>query len=232
MSASYHLLLVEDDKASLIALPELLGQRLPRLALDACETPQAALNRLRQIAYDAIISDLRMPGMDGLALLQEAKKLQPLTPFILVTGLSDSTLAARALADGAHHFVQKPIDREQFVHVVRQALEVSVLRRYAQAQEEVLTQVTRRFAHLDENWHHVLETEPPLSQSPALQQLIEQVSQIMRSVAAELAEAYHRRTQIHGRLQELTRERAQPTEEIQLQEWFKQQEWLLRRKKL
>src|SRR5204862_273701 len=78
----------------------------------------SAEEALRLIAahdYDAIVSDIKMPGMDGLALLDEVREIRPETPTLLITGHGEHDLTVRALRGGAYDFIQKPIDREYFV---------------------------------------------------------------------------------------------------------------------
>src|SRR6185312_9331024 len=72
----------------------------------------------RTTDYDAIVSDIKMPGMDGLALLQEIRELRPTTPTLMITGHGERDLAVQALRGGAYDFVQKPIDRDYFVAVL------------------------------------------------------------------------------------------------------------------
>ena len=66
---SARILLVDDDKALLDALPEALQLRMNGVQIDTSETAIEALERIRDTDYDAIVSDIKMPGMDGLALL-------------------------------------------------------------------------------------------------------------------------------------------------------------------
>jgi DNA-binding NtrC family response regulator len=114
-------LIVDDDAALLEALPETLRLRLPSITVETCSDGFAAIERIEANDYQVIISDLRMPALSGLELLQHAARLRPNTPFILLTGHGDTTVAAQALAMGAYLFVEKPLDREAFVAAVEQA---------------------------------------------------------------------------------------------------------------
>jgi two-component system C4-dicarboxylate transport response regulator DctD len=97
------------------------------LALSGFETEtaagaSAALARLAEKRFDALISDVRMPGMDGLALLDAALKADSGLPVILLTGHGDIALAVEAMRAGAHDFLEKPYDADHLVAVLRRAV--------------------------------------------------------------------------------------------------------------
>src|SRR5215208_2888239 len=131
-------LIVDDDPALLQALPETLRLRMNDTAVDACESGLAALDRIAAVDYDAIVSDIKMPGMDGLALLAEIRKLQSDTPTLLITGHGEHDLAVQALRGGAYDFVQKPIDRDYFVASLARAIQMRQLSRQVQEQQRAL----------------------------------------------------------------------------------------------
>jgi two-component system sensor histidine kinase/response regulator len=116
------ILLVDDDRALLDALSKALQLRLKDVEIDTCSTAGHALERILQTDYDVIISDLRMPGVEGLALLGLVRKLRPDTPFILITGDPQSQSAASAKTAGAFQVLPKPVDRDTLIHVVKRAL--------------------------------------------------------------------------------------------------------------
>ena len=126
---SARVLIVDDDPALLQALPETLRLRAGGLAVDTCDSASAALDRIATTDYDAIISDIKMPGMDGLALLAEVRALRPDTPTLLITGHGEHSLAVQALRGGAYDFIQKPIDREYFVASLNRAIQTRQLSR-------------------------------------------------------------------------------------------------------
>src|SRR5437016_5766482 len=111
----FHVLIVDDDPALLQALSETLRLRMEAVRVEVCESAATALKRIASTDYDAIIADIKMPGMDGLELLSEICKLRPETPTLLITGHGDRSLAVQALRGGAYDFIQKPVDREYFL---------------------------------------------------------------------------------------------------------------------
>ncbi|MBV9546450.1 MAG: response regulator [Chloroflexi bacterium] len=115
MTAEGQVLIVDDDTALLQALSETLHLRMPAVTVETSESAPAALERLRATEYDAVVADIKMPGVDGLQLLSEIRQLRPDTPTLLITGHGEHDLAVQALRGGAHDYVQKPIDREYLV---------------------------------------------------------------------------------------------------------------------
>jgi signal transduction histidine kinase len=136
-------LLVDDDPALLVALPETVRTRLDGVQIDVADSAQGALERLESIDYDAIISDIKMPGMDGLALLKEIGRRAPETPTLLITGHGEHELAVAALRGGAYDFIQKPIERDYFVASLSRAIQVRQLRRQVAAQQAALARYTQ-----------------------------------------------------------------------------------------
>jgi two-component system, NtrC family, C4-dicarboxylate transport response regulator DctD len=75
-------------------------------------------------SFDGIlITDIKMPGLDGLGLMKKIRELDPGLPVILITGHGDVPMAVDALREGAYHFIEKPFGSERLVEVARHALE-------------------------------------------------------------------------------------------------------------
>jgi PAS domain S-box-containing protein len=147
---SGRILLVDDDAALLDALPKALRLRMNGLQIDTSETAFDALERIRETDYDAIVSDIKMPGMDGLALLHEIRELRPRTPTLMITGHGERDLAVQALRGGAYDFVQKPIDRDYFVASLERAIELRRLARQVEEQQIALERHARVLEHVDD----------------------------------------------------------------------------------
>src|SRR6266581_2009657 len=122
-------LIVDDDTALLQALPQALSLRLSGVKVDTSDSAPRALEQIQEHEYDAIVSDIKMPGMDGLALLAKIQELRPETPTLLITGHGEHDLAVQALRGGAYDFIQKPIDREYFVASLSRAVQMRQLTR-------------------------------------------------------------------------------------------------------
>ncbi len=133
-----YIIIVDDDPSLLQALPQALYLRIEGIKVDTCKSALEALKYLQERDYDAVVSDIKMPGMDGLALLAKIQELRPETPTLLITGHGDHNLAISALRGGAYDFIQKPIDRDYFVAALRRAIQTHQLRRQVAEQQRVL----------------------------------------------------------------------------------------------
>src|SRR5919201_472444 len=138
------ILIVDDDPALLKALPEAVRLRMQGAQVDTCDSAREALGRIGDVDYDAIVADIKMPGMDGLALLAEIRALRPDTPTVLITGHGHEDLAVLALRGGAYDFIQKPIDREYIVASLTRAIEErAFLEQHAELLERIVEERTR-----------------------------------------------------------------------------------------
>ncbi len=143
MQNTAQILIVDDDTALLQALPQTIYLRLKGIKVDTCDSALVALERIQQTDYDAIVSDIKMPGMDGLELLSKIRELRPDTPVMLITGHGEHDLAIRALRGGAYDYIQKPIDRDLFVAALQRATQTYQLRRRVIEQHIALGQHAR-----------------------------------------------------------------------------------------
>src|SRR2546422_1714458 len=130
-----HVLVVDDDPALLAALPEALRLRMAGVTVDTADSGAAALDRIAAREYEAIVIDVKMPGMDGLALLAEIRARRPDTPVLMITVHGEHALAIQALRGGAYDFIQKPIDRDHFVAALSRAMRAHALNRRGEGRE-------------------------------------------------------------------------------------------------
>jgi two-component system, OmpR family, phosphate regulon sensor histidine kinase PhoR len=141
-------LIVDDDPALLEALPEALRLRMSELLVETCDSAPTALAKIAVEDYDAIVTDIKMPGMDGLALLDEIRKVRPETPTLLITGHGEHDLAIQALRRGAYDYIQKPIDREYFTVSLSRAIERRTLARRIELQRLELERHSHVLEHV------------------------------------------------------------------------------------
>jgi two-component system response regulator FixJ len=112
---------VDDDEAALDSLVVLL--RSEGLNPKAFSSAEAFLAALTPEARGCVISDVRMPGMDGVQLLKTLKAMGCLLPVIVITGHADVTVAVQAMKAGAADFIEKPFESELILRLVRGCLE-------------------------------------------------------------------------------------------------------------
>jgi excisionase family DNA binding protein len=113
--------LVVDDEAS---IRELLSKTLAlaEYEVDTAPDGRAAIERLRLGSYDLLIADLKMPGLDGLSLIREAKRLKSDIPVIIITGFSTESSAIEAVNIGVAGYLTKPFRVPQVLAAAARAL--------------------------------------------------------------------------------------------------------------
>ena len=113
--------LVVDDEAS---IRELLSKTLAlaEYEVDTARDGRAAIERLRLGHYDLLIADLKMPGIDGLSLIREAKRLKADLPVIIITGFSTESSAIEAVNLGVSGYLTKPFRVPQVLAAAARAL--------------------------------------------------------------------------------------------------------------
>jgi len=116
-------LIVDDDAALLDALAETVRLRMPGVSVETMTSAVDALARVSTRHYDAVVADIKMPGIDGLQLLSKLRQLRPQTPVLLMTAHGEQEMAVQALREGAHDYIAKPIDREYFINALKRAFE-------------------------------------------------------------------------------------------------------------
>jgi diguanylate cyclase (GGDEF)-like protein/putative nucleotidyltransferase with HDIG domain len=123
-------ILVVDDDPAILSFIEIILKR-DGYHVSAFTSAQAVLEAVRRAGhdeYDLLLTDLRLPGKDGIELLHEVEDLNSDLVKIVMTGYATVDNAVHCLREGAYDFVEKPIDREQLRAVVERALEYRFLR--------------------------------------------------------------------------------------------------------
>jgi excisionase family DNA binding protein len=113
--------LVVDDEAS---IRDLLAKTLALAEYDVDVAPdgRSALERMRMYPYDLLIADLKMPGMDGLTVIREAKRYKADLPVIIITGFSTESSAIEAVNLGVAGYLTKPFRVPQVLSAAAKAL--------------------------------------------------------------------------------------------------------------
>jgi DNA-binding response OmpR family regulator len=190
------ILLVDDDASLLQMLPQVIRTHMPKVKVVSEASPHNAVRRIQVMKYDAIVSDFSMPDMNGLALLDEVKKAQPLTPFLLMTGVADESLRATARAAGARAILQKPFHPDDFLTLVREALVHTLLWQHLKAQERLLAQITRHVSAFDRR--HLADEPAPLLFLQKTQALTRRLLESLRWSVAARQELYEGVIDLNG----------------------------------
>src|SRR5512134_739806 len=135
-------ILVVDDELSMREFLTILLEREGYRA-DEAENAEQALRMLEEGAYELVISDVNMPGLSGIELLERIKQLTPETAVLLITAYTTAEQAVEAMKLGAYDYIGKPFKVEEIKVLVRNALE----KRQLQRENRILrSEVQERFS--------------------------------------------------------------------------------------
>ena len=138
------LLIVDDEENLRTSLCQAF--RMEGYEVTGAADAQEALALIQEANFDVLLSDLMMPGLDGLSLLEKARVLMPEAVIILMTGQATVESAIRALKGGAYDYILKPFKLEEIFHVVGRGLEQQRLRR----ENLALAEINRRLTEIDQ----------------------------------------------------------------------------------
>jgi len=161
------ILVVDDDELVLRAFRDILeyyGYKVDAVS-DTREAEQLFMNR----TYDVIFSDISMPEMNGIELLEKIRENQPDTPVIMFTGMATVETAADAVRLGAYDYLKKPVGSEMLVNLTKRAVETKKLKEdkkrlekenlsYQADLEVLVAEKTRRLWHQKELLENILES--------------------------------------------------------------------------
>ena len=173
MNNDLTVLIVEDDPHVLLGCQQALA--LEDIRSEGVGSAEQALALVGDNFPGIVISDIRLPGMDGLELLKQLKGRDRTLPVVLITGHGDISMAVGAMRDGAYDFMDKPFSPERLVEVARRALEQRSLAR------EVWS-LRRQLAERDSLEGRII------GRSPAMQQLRELIANVADTSANVLIE--------------------------------------------
>jgi two-component system response regulator FixJ len=117
---SRHIFFVDDE----LKVRQVVGETLEQLSVRVTCFPCASdcIEQLSSQKCDLLITDLRMPEMDGIELARRARLIAPWVPVLIMTGYGDVPTAVEAIKTGAVDFIEKPLDKKSFVRKVKSLL--------------------------------------------------------------------------------------------------------------
>lgn len=115
------ILLVEDDDAVSRSIAQAF--RLEKMALHVCTSVEQALPFIGDPTVGVVVSDVRLPGQDGFAMLAAVRRVDTELPIVLITAYAHIALAIQAIREGAYDFIEKPFSADRLVDIVRRALD-------------------------------------------------------------------------------------------------------------
>lgn len=160
---NYKILVVDDDLEMCALLSDVLkGEGFTVMVLsDSLEASKA----LKREEFDAIVTDLKMKGLKGLDLLEEANKRAPLTPVIIITAFGTIESAIQAMKMGAYDYITKPFQMDELILTVKKALENRFLKK------EVVR--LKKEVEVRYHFHQLIGKSPPMQR---IYDLIERIS--------------------------------------------------------
>ncbi|NVL89977.1 MAG: sigma-54-dependent Fis family transcriptional regulator [Desulfobacterales bacterium] len=122
-------ILVIDDEPDMLMLLRMMIEDNTGHEVETTNNPAEGLKLLKDKHYDLVISDLKMPGMDGIELFDELKKVKPDIPVIIITAYGSLEIADDALKKGVADFITKPFRKDSILFTINRTLELARVQR-------------------------------------------------------------------------------------------------------
>jgi len=122
-------ILVIDDELDMLMLIRMIIEDSTDYEVETTNNPSEGLKMLAERDYDLVITDLKMPGMDGLEVSEELWKIRPDIPVIIITAYGSPEAADEALKKGVADFITKPFRKDTMVFTMNRVLELARVRR-------------------------------------------------------------------------------------------------------
>ncbi len=163
-------LIVDDEANARNALAELMDDA--GYSVSTAADGRTALLQLEQVDPDVVLTDLKMPGMDGLSLIERGRPMSPHTTFIVMTAFATIDTAVKAIKLGAESYLTKPLELDAVMAIVDRALD--------------RTRLSREAAQLRERFDDRFQLGNILGEHPSMQRLMKNIAQVARSRATVL----------------------------------------------
>lgn len=164
------ILVVDDEANARNALAELLDDA--GYVVSTAADGRTALLQMEQVEPDVVLTDLKMPGMDGLSLIERGRPMSPHSTFIVMTAFATIDTAVKAIKLGAESYLTKPLELEAVIAIVDRALE--------------RTRLSREAALLRQRVHERFQFDSIIGEHPAMQRLMKNIAQVAGSRATVL----------------------------------------------
>ncbi|MBM3324706.1 MAG: response regulator, partial [Calditrichaeota bacterium] len=177
------ILVVDDEETILTVLKNLLSIR-GHTAITALDTRQALSLYRNNSSFDAVLTDIRMPGPSGLELLEEIRRDNAELPVLVMTGYGEYQIAVDALRKGATDYLEKPFSADELFAALERSLDTYRLRKlnreYQQHLERMVTQRTAELAVSEERYRTLVENSSDIFYSLDSQGLVSFVNEGIR----------------------------------------------------
>ena len=164
--------MIVDDEPDMLSMLRLTIEKKCACRVISASSGLVALEQLSHCRPDVILSDIRMPDLDGLELLNKIREYDQTISVVIMTGFGTIDMAVQALKNGAYDFLQKPFDKDHLVRVIRNGLERTTLLRANHQLREKLSDLA--------------QPEGFIGQSPALKKVLDLLSRVADTDATVL----------------------------------------------
>lgn len=131
-------ILVIDDEVDMLMLLRMIIEDNTGYAVETTNNASEALKMLRETSYHLVVTDLKMPGIDGLELFREIRQIDPRLPVIIITAYASEASAEEAARLGAANFITKPFRKNSILFAIEKALELVRVKQENEALKERL----------------------------------------------------------------------------------------------
>ena len=117
------ILVIEDEAAIRRVLVKILSEENDKYEVEEAEDGLSGIEKIKKADFDLVLCDIKMPKMDGVEVLEAAKKIKPEIPFVMISGHGDLDTAVNTMRLGAFDYISKPPDLNRLLNTVRNALD-------------------------------------------------------------------------------------------------------------
>ena len=121
------ILIIEDEAAIRRVLGKIISEEDDAYEVEEAVDGLLGIEKIKDNDYDLVLCDIKMPKMDGVEVLEKAKKIKPEIPFVMISGHGDLDTAVHTMRLGAFDYISKPPDLNRLLNPVRNALDRKVL---------------------------------------------------------------------------------------------------------
>jgi two-component system nitrogen regulation response regulator NtrX len=121
------ILIIEDEAAIRRVLSKIISEENESYQVEEAEDGLLGIEMIKNNDYDLVLCDIKMPKMDGVEVLEKAKKIKPEIPIVMISGHGDLDTAVNTMRLGAFDYISKPPDLNRLLNTVRNALDTKVL---------------------------------------------------------------------------------------------------------
>ncbi len=166
------LVMIVDDEPDMLSMLRLVIEKKCHCDVISAPSGQIAMEQLTKCRPEVILSDIKMPELDGLELLEKIREHDRTISVVIMTGYGTIDMAVQALKNGAYDFLQKPFDKDHIVRVIRNGLERTAL--------------LRANYQLRERLSDLAKPEGFIGQSPALKRALDLLARVADTDATVL----------------------------------------------